>query len=236
MYFQTYGYQLHKQCVSTGRIMWRKWDLRRSCTNYNLTLYQQSCVVLLLVSCNLHVTSEARAKHIPMFYTAKWMSDRAMQAYCQASHASSVMANYNWQLMLEDGQVQTDASWQNYPDHQCVPESWTLPCNQHTPWGEGLPLLMQYLPRFQWDSHRAHCCSCYQGVSQKLWSTWYINVTLFSPTFCHWPYWPPGFQPECREWHGVTVILGGQQCPAGSGMQIVVCPGLCSFAQWGCWT
>lgn len=87
--------------------MWRKWDLRRSCPNYNLTLYQQSFVVLLLVSCNLHVTSEARAKHIPMFYTAKWMSDRAMQAYCQASHASSVMANYNWQLMLEDGQVQT---------------------------------------------------------------------------------------------------------------------------------
>ncbi len=31
-------------------------------------------------------------------------------------------------------------------------ESWTLPCNQHTPWGQGPPLLMLYLPGSQWDS------------------------------------------------------------------------------------
>lgn len=42
MYFQAYGYQLHKQCLSAGRVMWRKWDLRRSYTNHNLTLDQQS--------------------------------------------------------------------------------------------------------------------------------------------------------------------------------------------------
>lgn len=110
--------------------MWTKWNLRRSCTNHNLTSYKNThkfLVVLLLVSCYLYVTSEPRATHMQVFHRAKWVSDGAMWANCQTSHASSVMANYNWQLMLESGQAQTKASWQNNPDHQRAPESWHYP-------------------------------------------------------------------------------------------------------------
>lgn len=35
-----------------------------------------------------------------VFYRAKWMSGGVIRANCQISHASLVMANYNWQLML----------------------------------------------------------------------------------------------------------------------------------------
>lgn len=191
-----------------------------------------SAVICCTFACKLQLTCDIRSKsktysNVLCSKVDEWQSDASLlpSLTCFFSHG---------QLQLAAdvrGRAGTDASWQNYPDHQCVPESWTLPCNQRTPWGEGLPLLMQHLPCSQWDFHRAHCCSCNQGVSQKLWSTWYINVTLFSPSFCHWPYWPPGVQPECsdKEWHGVTVILGGQQCPAGSGMQIVqVCVRLLS--------
>lgn len=171
MYFQLYGYQLHKQCVSAGWIMWRKWDLRGHCTNCNLTSYQKAelFVVVLLVSCYLHVTSEPRATHMPVFYGAKWMSGAVMWADSQNSHASSVMANYNWQQMLESGQAQTEVSWQNNPDHHHVHWKLNITLQSTHTLRSGPAIAHAIPPRISMGlslSHRAQCCSCYQGVSQ----------------------------------------------------------------------
>lgn len=95
----------------------------------------------LLLTCDFRTKSNTYACVLWSKVDEWW----AIWADCQNLHASSVMANYNWQRMLESGQAQTEASWQNNPDHQCVPKNWTLPCNQHTPWGQSPPLLMPYL-------------------------------------------------------------------------------------------
>lgn len=88
--------------------------------------------VIWLVSCKLQVAPDTREIRIPVFYTTKWMNDGAAGALCQASHASSVSDNYNWQLMWEGGQEQADASPQNYPDHQHIPGAEHYPAiNTH---------------------------------------------------------------------------------------------------------
>lgn len=47
--------------------MWRKWDLGRSCTNINLTLYQQSFVAReLQLGCGLSSKSDV---HSGVFYS-----------------------------------------------------------------------------------------------------------------------------------------------------------------------
>lgn len=153
--------------------MWRKWDLWRSCTGHDLTSYQQEqlFVVLLLVSCYFHLTWP-RATHARFYRVDEWRSDTSG---CQTSHASSVMANYNWQLMLESRQAQTKASWKNNPDHQLnlnitLQSANTLrsgPATHAIPprISLGLTLLLPLSTRFT--------------VAGR---TWYLNVALFKTT------------------------------------------------------
>lgn len=188
--------------------------------------------VIWLVSCKLQVAPDTREIRIPVLCTTKWMNDGAAGALCQASHASSVMDNYNWQLMWEGGQEQADASPENYPDHQHIPGAEHYPAiNTHPE-----------VRACHFSCHTSHYLNGVLSVSHSLLlqlleggltvALMQLIGTMFCPTCSNWPYGSP----ECREWQQVTIIVGGHQYPAGGWRQVV---GLSWFLfpfQWGQWT
>lgn len=100
MYFQVYGYQLHKLCwcrmnyVEEMGSQERLHKLQPDLVSKHTGLF----VVLLLVSCYLHVTSEPRATHMPVFYGAKWMSDERFEPT-----AKTYMLLQSWPITTGSG-------------------------------------------------------------------------------------------------------------------------------------
>lgn len=66
------------------------------------TLISWSFACKLLFTCDFRT----KRKGMPVLYRAKWIND---EPTAKTTHASSVTASYNWLLMLESGQAQTEA-------------------------------------------------------------------------------------------------------------------------------
>lgn len=120
------------------------------------------------------------------------VSDGTTRTHCQTSHASSVMANYNWQLMLESGQAQTDASWQNNSDDQHVHWKQNITLQSAQPLRSG-PVAASCLTSHDLNGTAAPAIKESHNSSERP-----DTLMLLCPS---WPFGmdsfcPPGFQPE----------------------------------------
>lgn len=166
--------------------------------------------VIWLVSCKLQVAPDTKEIRILVFYTTKWMNDGTAGALCQASHASSVMDNYNWQLMWEGGQEQADASPQNYPDHQHIPGVEHYPAiNTHPE-----------VRACHFSCHTSHYLNGVLSVSHSLLlqllegsltvALMQLIDTMFCPTCSNWPFGSQNAENDTRSpllWVVTSILL-----------------------------
>lgn len=179
--------------------------------------------VIWLVSCKLQVAPDTREIRIPVFCTTKWMNDGAAGALCQASHASSVMDNYNWQLMWEGGQEQADASPQNYPDHQHIPGAEHYPAINTHPEVRACHFscpTSHYLNGVLSVSHRLLLQLLEGSLTVALMQ---LIDTMFCPTSCNWPFGSQNVENDTRSpllWVVTSILLVAEG-------KLLVSPGFC---------